>query len=61
MTRKNNKPYFVSYSHKSVFGKENGIKSFKTFKEAQAFALKVDNKKTFTLNKWGAKNRSRYR
>ena len=45
----------MSYSHNSGFGKENGIKSFNTFKEAQAFAVAVDKKKTFKLNSWGSK------
>lgn len=46
--RTNNKAYYVSYSHKSAFGKENGYKTFNTFKEAQNFAVKVDSKKSYT-------------
>ena len=55
-----NKPYYVSYSHKSAFGKENGYKTFGTFKEAQNFAVKVDSKKSYTLNHWGSKPHSKY-
>lgn len=51
------KPYFVSYSHKSGFGKENGIKSFDTFRDAQNFAVQIDRKKTYTLNSWGTKKK----
>lgn len=59
MYRRKIKPYYVSYSHTSSFGKENGIKSFDTFKEAQNFAVKVDSKKTYKLNSWGTK-KSKY-
>ena len=57
--QRKSKPYFVSYSHYSGFGKENGIKSFNTFREAQDFAVKVDKKKTYTLNSWGSKKMHR--
>lgn len=55
MVGKNKKPYFVSYSHKSSFGKENGIKSFDTWQQAQNFAIKVNRTKSFKMNKWGLK------
>ena len=58
--KRNTQPYYVSYSHKSAFGKENGFKSFSTFKQAQLFAVKVDKKKTYTLNHWGTKSCSKY-
>lgn len=59
MVGKNRKPYYVSYSHKSSFGKENGIKFFDTWQQAQNFAVKVDIEKSFQCNSWGTKDDKR--
>ncbi|MBQ9785847.1 MAG: hypothetical protein IJW25_00070 [Clostridia bacterium] len=49
--------YFVNYSVNTRLGTCKGRKTFKTFGEAQNFAVKVDKQKSATLGLWGTIHR----
>mgnify|MGYP007068160183 CR=1 FL=1 len=57
LARKSRDNYFVSFTVKTRLGNCKGRKTFKDFKSAQDFAVKVDRQKSANLGLWGTIHR----